>query len=116
MLGHDRVVLRERAVVGKDDYGNDVLGSRDRLMRWCLVTPTRSTESADRTAPSLAGATLLAPKPPVDMETVDAIVWPITGVTTDDQGRVTYQGREWEIVGDVGLWPTYVEAQMRRLT
>ena len=113
-LGDHRVVARKRVKVGEDDYGNDVVRDADTLVRWCLVTPTRSTEDADRSAPSVAGATVLAPVAARVIEAADVILWPITGETKGPDGETVYAGRQWEVVGDVGTWDEYTEFQVRR--
>jgi hypothetical protein len=113
-LGDHRVVARKRVVIGGDDYGNDVVRDVDTLVRWCSVTPTRSTENETRSAPAVAGATVVAPVAARVIEAADAILWPITGEAKDADGRTVYTGRQWEVVGDVGQWDTYTEFQIRR--
>ena len=113
-MGEDRLAVRSREVVGRDpNYGNDITADVDTLVRWCSVTPTRSSESTDRSAPAIAGATVLAPVKAATIEQADAIVWPITGQKEVD-GRVVYEGRVWEVSGEVGDWQTYTEVQIRR--
>jgi hypothetical protein len=115
-LGEERVAVRSRTKVDSDDYGNDVFEVTDTLLRWCSVTPARSTEPDGRTSPAIAGATLFASTRARTIEAADAIIWPISGAHLDDQGRTVYEGREWEVQGEVGDWGSFIEAQIRRQT
>lgn len=97
-LGEDTIVLRRRQVAGRDRYNNDVVENVDQAIDGCLVTPTRSSETDDRSAPRISGAQLLAP-PGTDVDSADAIIW---------------HGRSYEVDGETGLWEECVEAQLRR--
>lgn len=108
-------MVRRRVKTGAtDDYGADVIEDRDTLVRWCSVEPTRSTEDQSRSAPAVAGVTLRAPAAAGPLiEASSAVVWPVTGESRLN-GRTVYQGRQWEVVGDVGQWEGYVEVQLQK--
>jgi hypothetical protein len=97
-LGPHTIVLRKRQVTGQDRYGNDVPEDVDVAVDGCLVTPTRSSETDDRSAPRISGAQLLAP-PGTDVDSADAIIW---------------RERSYEVDGETGIWDECVEAQLRR--
>jgi hypothetical protein len=118
-LGDDTVVLVKvtSSTTETDDYGNPVKGLAYRELRWCLLTPARSSEPFDRGSPAVVGANLLAP--PVDhvgrrtysdIAAADRILSDWT-----KQADGAYTGRAWEILGEVGLWDEAVECLLRRL-
>lgn len=114
-LGDHRFALRERVTTGEtDDYGADVVVDRYTLVRWALVMPTRAVESETRSAPAVAGLSVQAPTSARVIEAADAVIYPIAGETTAPDGSTVYEGRQWEVVGEVGEWDTYVEFQLRR--
>lgn len=113
-LGNHTVVLEKNVDdwENHDEYGNPVRGKVFREIRWCQLTPTRSSEDQSRTSPSISGATLYAPLSTArDIETSNVI---ISHWAKNPDG--TYDGRRWEVLGEVGLWDISVEVQLRRLT
>ena len=115
-LGDDVVVLEKNVSDWnqRDDYGNPAKGKVYRELRWCLLTPARSSEPFDRGSPAVTGANLLVPPTdrqlPLDIEAADAI---ISHWTRAADG--TYTGRRWEILGEVGQWEEALECLLRRL-
>jgi hypothetical protein len=111
----DHTVVLEKSVDdwgNADDYGNPARGKVFRELRWCSLTPTRSSEDQSRTSPSISGATLYATKRSAhDVETSNVI---ISHWTKNEDG--TYTGRRWEVIGEVGVWDACIEVQLRRLT
>ena len=112
--GADTVVLKKAQdhATDTDDYGNPTRGYVYREIRWCLVTPARSSEPFVRNSPSITGSNLIAPPGTArDIESADEI---LTHWTKHPDG--TYTGRRWEILGEVGDWSESVECLLRRLT
>jgi hypothetical protein len=111
----DHTVVLEKSVEdweNTDDYGNPTKGKVFREIRWCLLTPARSSEDQSRTSPSISGANLIAPPSTArDIETSNVI---ISHWTKNPDG--TYSGRRWEVLGEVGQWDLVVEVLLRRLT
>lgn len=114
-LGNHSVALRTLVKVGSDPRtGADKTERRDVKVDGCLVTPTGSAEPEDPTAaPRMSGYQLLAPPVPQApaIDAAEAIVWPITGERTVD-GRTEYDGTEYQVSGDVGLWDSCQQARL----
>jgi hypothetical protein len=113
-LGDHTVVLEKNVDDwdNHDEYGNPTRGKVFREIRWCQLTPTRSSEDQSRTSPSISGATLMAPPSTArDIETSNVIISHWTKLPDG-----TYSGRRWEVLGEVGQWDISVEVQLRRLT
>lgn len=112
-LGEDVVVLESVTEDwgNRDDFGNPAKVATYTELRWCQLTPTRSSESDERTTPTISGATLLAPPMTgIQITSADVILtdWTKTGET--------YTGRRWQVDGEIGEWPDCVEVQLRRAT
>ncbi len=113
----DHFIVLEKSVADwsqADDYGNPHKGRVFRELRWCSLTPARSSEPFDRGSPAVTGANLLVPPSdrqlPTDIAAADAIISePVL------QADGTYKGRRWEIVGEVGVWDEAIEVLLRRL-
>jgi len=113
-LGNDVVGHRTRQVTGKNARGNDVVTNVDVELLWCSVTPLSSSEADDESLPRVTGLRLLAPGGS-NISAADAIIWPITGRTTDGDGVLHLEGPVYEVVGDVGIWGRAAEdASLRR--
>jgi hypothetical protein len=105
----------------KDPYGNQPTTTTYRPIRWCSLTPARSSEDQTRTGPAIVGANLVTPRYStdagvrydnfVDVLAADSIISDPVG--PDGTGR--YTGRRWEILGEVGKWDESVEMLLRRL-
>lgn len=116
-LGDDRIVVIDRVprldAQGKkvrDDYGNEVVDEVPRLVRWCLVTPTSSSDSEDRQAPARRGAGLLAPTSAAPIADNAAVLWPVAG-----PAEGPWTGLRWQVAGEALPWPDCIEATLRRV-
>jgi len=114
-LGEQVVVLERVEPTGQvDDYGNDVTRPVWVELHWCNITPAYSTEPTNRNSPSIVGMNLLAPPGNANkIRAADRILYPWTIVRPAD-GDPFYEGRSWDVVGEVGEWPEAVEVQLGR--
>lgn len=119
-LGEDIVGLRKlSAGAATDEFGEKTTVQVDVEVPHCLVVPTGRTSSDtrepdNRTAPAITGYTVFA-EPTAGVELADVVVWPITSRATVD-GVLQLSGREWQVLGEPGLWEDCTEVQLRAAT
>lgn len=82
------VTIITQAVIGQDDYGNDVPGPVVRIIPGCSWWPTQGEEITEDRDLIVTGLTVLAP--------------PGTVIAGTD--RVVVDGKDYEVQGDPLVW------------